>query len=194
MGVSSWLWNLILLPCPEATRRFPPAPFAVIFLSGTPGEGARLVSAQPESGSLRIAPSSANSGAAAATTHLAPAAEREELLRGSGGARRFRRGSEPGRGGQRTRRRTPGTPGGAAPFPAPPPGPREPDSFPRRPLNRATFLRLPPAAVFGGSMLLAPRERQQPAGASGDERAESSGPPAPEPGTTLRSSRRGLGG
>lgn len=48
MGVSSWLWNLILLPCPEATRRFTPAPFAVIFLSGTPGEGARLVSAQPE--------------------------------------------------------------------------------------------------------------------------------------------------
>lgn len=48
MGVSSWLWNLILLPCPEATRRFPPAPFPVIFLFGTPGEGARLVSAQPE--------------------------------------------------------------------------------------------------------------------------------------------------
>ncbi|XP_054941962.1 type 2 lactosamine alpha-2,3-sialyltransferase isoform X4 [Physeter macrocephalus] len=43
-------------------------------------------------------------------------------------------------------------------------------------------------------MLQEPRERQQPAGASGDERAESSGPLAPEPGTPLRSSRRGLGG
>lgn len=63
------------------------------------------------------------------------------------------------------------------------------------PPTRATFLRFPPAVGFGGQMLQAPPEGQQPAWSERRRRqhTERSGAPAAEPGKLLRSSRLGLG-
>lgn len=133
-----------------------------------------------------------DSGAAVVTARLAPADEQEERPRGSGGARRSRLGSGPQRGGQRAAGRL-----GLRSAPRLPQLPRLVRGrgiVPALPLTRATFLRFPPAAGFGGPMLQAPRERQRPAGPSGGGRPESRRPPAAESRTPLQSSRLGLGG
>lgn len=167
MGVSSWLWNLILLPCPEATRCFSLAlPFMLIFLRGRAAGvrparkvGDRLGSCfaapgtrEPHSLPLRIAPSSANLGAAAATIW------RQRRSRRSSPTAPRSSAQSPGIWTQCSGKRTgwwaPWTEGSPAPFPASRPGPgwgpnhtqAAPDWCHLPPVSAGRGFRLPDAA------------------------------------------------
>lgn len=193
--MSPWLWNLILLPRPKPPAAFPgPSPGDFPVRDARGGRAAGVPPAGKVGARLRSSlacPGPRGPSGSLTAPHLPPRTRgrpqplpREELPRGCGGARRSRRGSGPGRGGQRTRRRAPRTPGGAgAPWPVPR-RVRGDCLLPGPPQIRATVLRFPPARCCGlrgrGSTRL--------------ERAAAGELPAPEPRALLRSSRLGLGG